>query len=135
MTDSEIAVEIAINKGFNRVMIFGATGTSLDHSISNIFLLKKLTDARIEGIIINENNWVWLIRDEIMLERVDNSCVTLLPFAGNALGVTTQGLYYPLNDAVLEVGSSWGVSNRFTGDTARISLKQGYLLVIVSVEA
>ncbi len=130
MTDSELAVEIAINKGFYRVLLFGATGTRLDHSISNIFLLKKLTDANIDGIIVNETSYVRLIKDEIRLDRVEDAYVTLLPFAGNALGVSTQGLYYPLDDATLEVGSSWGVSNRFTEDTACIKLKQGYLLVI-----
>ncbi len=134
MTDSEIAVEMAIDKGFDRVLLIGATGTRLDHSLSNISLLKKLTDAGIDGVIINESNYVRLIKDEIRLERVDDAYVTLLPFGGNAMGVTTQGLYYPLDDATLEVGSSWGVSNRFTEDTACIKLKQGYLLVIVSIE-
>ncbi len=134
MTDSELAVEIAINKGFNRVLLFGATGTRLDHSLSNVFLLKKLTDANIEGILINENNSLRLIKGELRLEQKEDAFVTLLPVAGNASGVTTRGLYYPLEDAVLEVGSSWGVSNRFSGETAIISVKQGYLLVIISTE-
>lgn len=134
MTDSELAVEIAISKGFERVIILGATGTRLDHSMSNIFLLKKLTDAGIEGIIANEGNWVRLINDGLTLERADNVYITLLPFAGDACGVTTQGLYYPLDDATLKVGTSWGVSNRFAADTASISIKKGYLLVIMSME-
>ncbi len=134
MTDSELAVEIAINKGFNRVILLGATGTRMDHSLSNIFILKKLTDANIEGIIANENNVVRLIKDELLLERRDNTFVTLLPIAGNALGVTIRGFHYPLDDATLEVGSSWGVSNRFSEATAHIKLNHGYLLVVMSTE-
>lgn len=41
MTDSELAVEIAINRGCSRVILLGAIGSRLDHSISNLFLLKK----------------------------------------------------------------------------------------------
>ncbi len=51
---------------------------------------------------------------------------------GKVTGVTTEGLYYPLWDATLEFGTTWGVSNEFAGETASVSIKEGLLLVIKS---
>lgn len=132
MTDSELAIEIALERGCSRVILLGAVGSRLDHSLSNIFLLKKLLDHDCVGLIADEKNEIRLIRDRIELEREDNAFVTLLPMAGNAAGVSTKGLRYPLSDATLEEGSSWGVSNEFSEDTAIVTVKEGYLLVIIS---
>lgn len=132
MTDSELAIEIALERGCSRVVLLGAIGTRLDHSLSNVFLLKKLLDRNCEGLIADEKNEIRLIRERIELKREAAAYVTLLPMSGNAAGVSTKGLRYPLHDAVLNAGSSWGVSNEFSDDTAVVTVKKGYLLVIVS---
>ncbi|HOA54057.1 MAG: thiamine diphosphokinase [Clostridiaceae bacterium] len=134
MTDSELAVEIAINRGCSRVILLGAIGSRLDHSISNLFLLKKIHDANVEGIIADEKNEIRLISGSIRLKRKDGVFVTLLPVAGSASGVSTRGLYFPLEGAVLELGSSLGVSNRFSEEEAYIEVKEGLLLVILAKE-
>lgn len=132
MTDSELAIQTAFEKGCNSIILIGAVGSRLDHSLSNIFLLKKMTDLNLVGMIANEHNEVMLIKKSITLEREEGTFITLLPLAGSAKGVTTSGLYYPLDDATLEVGSSWGVSNQFAADVATVTVKEGYLLVIKS---
>ncbi len=132
MTDSELAIEIALERGCDKIILLGAVGSRLDHSLSNVFLLKKLIDSNCEGLIVDEKNEIRLIRDCIELNREEDAFVTLLPMAGNAAGVSTQGLRYPLRDATLEAGSSWGVSNEFSADSACVTVKEGYLLVIVS---
>jgi thiamine pyrophosphokinase len=132
MTDSELALEIAIEKGCRRVILLGALGTRLDHSLSNVFLLKKLLDSGVEGILADENNEARLINDKIELDREEDRYLTLLPFAGDAEGVTIQGFYYPLENATLKVGSSWGVSNRFASGRAVVTVRKGCLLVLLS---
>jgi len=132
MTDSELAVQVACERGSRRITLLGAIGSRIDHVLSNLFLLKKLTDLNIEGVIANEKNEIRLIKDHIELKNEKDMFVSLLPVAGNAAGVTTRGLYYPLENATLEVGSSWGVSNRVIDDSASVSVREGYLLVIKS---
>jgi len=46
------------------------------------------------------------------------------------VGVTTEGLAYPLRGETLEPGSSRGVSNAFESEEARISVDDGVLLAI-----
>jgi len=132
MTDSELAVEIAMEKGCSRIILLGAVGSRLDHSMSNLFLLKKMLDANVDGLIADEKNEVRLVRGSIRLKREDGAFVTLLPFGGDATGVSTRGLYFQLVDDVLKVGSSRGVSNRFTDDEAYVEVKDGMLLVITA---
>jgi len=132
MTDSELAIQVACEKGCNRITLLGAIGSRIDHMLSNLFLLKKLADLNVEGVIANEKNEIRMIKDHIELKNEKDVFVSLLPVAGNASGVTTRGLYYPLENATLEVGSSWGVSNRVVEDSASVSVKEGYLLVIKS---
>jgi len=132
MTDAEIAVDYAVDKGFTEIIIIGGIGTRLDHSLANILLVKKLLDKGIKGILVNENNEITMIRDRIEIEREKDVKVSLLPLTGVVEGITTKGLYYPLKGEDIEMGSSRGVSNEFKDEVAEVSIKNGILIVIKS---
>ncbi|RJQ39623.1 MAG: thiamine diphosphokinase [Nitrospiraceae bacterium] len=132
MTDTEIAVDFAAEKGCKEAVVIGGLGTRIDHSLSNVFLLKKMLDRGIKGIIVNEYNEVTIINDRIWLTRERDIKITLLPLSEKVVGVTTKGLYYPLHNATIELGMTWGVSNEFTDEVAEVSVKSGLLLVIKS---
>lgn len=132
MSDTELAIQIALDRGCTAFVLIGSLGTRADHSMSNIFLLKQLLDSGASGIIVDEHNEITLIKDKINIAREENLRVSLLPITGSIEGVTTKGLYYPLCDATLEMGSTWGISNEFTLDEAEVSIKNGLMLVIKS---
>jgi thiamine pyrophosphokinase len=132
MTDAEIAVDFAADKGFEEIIIIGGIGTRLDHSLANVLLLKKLLDKGIKGILLNENNEITLIKDKIEIEKEKGVKLSLLPLSGVVEGITTKGLYYPLNNEDIEIGSSRGVSNEFKDEVAEVSIKSGILIVIKS---
>lgn len=132
MTDTEIAVEIALERGSTNIVFLGAMGTRLDHSLSNIFHLKKLYDNNVTGLLADERNEITLIDSNIKLDRAEGMKVTLLPLSTVVRGVTTKGLMYPLFNATMSLGSSWGVSNEFDGDTAEVAIAEGLLLVVKS---
>ena len=48
----------------------------------------------------------------------------------NAVGVTVEGAKYTLNDSTLSPFEPLGVSNEFTGRTARIKVQKGTLLIV-----
>jgi thiamine pyrophosphokinase len=131
-TDTEIAVDYAIGKGCKSIIILGGIGYRLDHSLSNIFLLKKMLDRGVSGKIVDEYNEIILISDRIKLQKEENLKITLLALGEKVEGVTTRGLSYPLDDATLEQGSTWGVSNEFADEFAEVLIKNGLLLVIKS---
>lgn len=132
MTDTELAVQYAIDRGCDTIIIIGGVGTRLDHSLANILSLKKIMDRNVRGFVVDEHNEITIIRDSIKLFREEGVKVTLLPLTEKVEGVTTKGLYYPLVDATMEMGTSWGVSNEFSCEEAEISIKSGLLLIIRS---
>ncbi|NND12397.1 MAG: thiamine diphosphokinase, partial [Acidimicrobiia bacterium] len=58
------------------------------------------------------------------------SMVSLLPYGGNARGVTLTGFVYGLDDEMLEAGSGRGLSNIIVGEHASISVAEGTLLAM-----
>jgi thiamine pyrophosphokinase len=132
MTDTELAVETAINRGSKKIIFIGGLGTRHDHSLSNIFILRPLLFKGIEGVVVNEHNEIMLIDKELTLSREMDTKITLLPLSEKVEGVNIKGFYYPLKDATLEMGSTWGVSNEIIEETGRITIKSGLLLVIKS---
>lgn len=131
-TDMELALDIAVEKGATRIFITGATGSRLDHTLSNIQLLHKLADAGVEGIIVNGNNYIHLLTDHIEIDKKEGFYLSLVPATPRVEGITTKGLAYPLKDAVMVMGTGLGISNEFTSETAEITVKKGRLYVIVS---
>lgn len=56
--------------------------------------------------------------------------VTLLPIGGDARGVTTGGLRWALDRALLRMGRSRGLSNEVASVPASVGLEEGVLLVV-----
>jgi thiamine pyrophosphokinase len=132
LTDSELAVETAIEKGCDTVVLIGCTGSRLDHTLANVQILKKMLDNGVKGIIVNENNEIMLMKDHLIIEREDDTRISLLPLTDKVTGITLKGFYYPLEDFTLELGSARCVSNEFSEDIAEISITGGLLLVLKS---
>jgi thiamine pyrophosphokinase len=56
--------------------------------------------------------------------------ISLIPLNGDALGITTEGLAYPLKDEGLTSGSVRGISNMLEKSSAHVKLLNGLLLVV-----
>lgn len=132
-TDTHMAAKLAIQLQSNNVTIIGATGTRMDHTISNIHILKEFIDNNIECIIINENNKIKLINKKTIL-NIDNEYkyTSLIPLTTSVEGLTLKGFKYPLLNATLNIGQSIGISNEQIKDKATINISDGILILIQS---
>lgn len=130
-TDTDIAVKAAMEKGFDEFVLLGATGTRLDHTLSNIGLLEFLAKNGKRGYVINENNIITVILKSSVIERKDGWHLSLIPIGG-VKGVTLKNLKYPLENYDLKFSESLAVSNEFTDKDAVVELKEGSLIVIKS---
>jgi len=115
------------------IIILGAIGTRIDHTIANMHILKEALDNNIECKIIDSRNEIQLINKRTIL-RLDEKYkyVSLIPFTTKVKGVALKGFKYLLEDAVLEIGHSIGVSNEQIEEYAEIDLKEGILILIKS---
>ena len=63
-TDTELAFLEAINMGFKSIKILSCIGQRFDHTLANIFLLKKGVDSGVECCIQNENNEITMLKGD-----------------------------------------------------------------------
>ncbi|MDA8237076.1 MAG: thiamine diphosphokinase [Chloroflexi bacterium] len=135
-SDLELAVVAAVARGAARLTILGALGgPRFDHALANAWLLAHAALAGRAAVLLDGRARVRLLdasRGAVAVELpgAAGDLVTLLPFAADALGVTTVGLDYPLRDEPLAVGPARGLSNVRSGPEARVSLRGGRLLII-----
>jgi len=131
-TDLELALSYVVERGFQEVIIFGALGGRLDHTLANLLLLALPRFATAQIRIVDLPEEALLVRDgrSVTIEGLPGDLVSLLPLGGDAGGVTTAGLAWALDGDTLRFGSSRGVSNELTISTARIAVEHGCLLVV-----
>jgi len=133
-TDSELCVSWALENNATQITLLGVTGTRLDHTLANIFLLTKLARQNIPSRIINKNNEIHIVTDFIELKGQPKDFLSLIPVTEKVTGITLKGLEYPLVNATIEMGSSLGISNSFKKDVASVSIEKGILIVIKSTD-
>jgi thiamine pyrophosphokinase len=130
-TDTQICFEYALER-YDDIVLIGATGTRLDHTLGNINILKLGADKGKRACIIDENNEIYVIKDRIALQGKVGDMLSLLPLSSVVEGVNLTGVQYPLIDATMEIGSSYGISNSFKEETIELTIKSGYMIVIKS---
>ncbi|HHX65756.1 MAG TPA: thiamine diphosphokinase [Chloroflexi bacterium] len=129
-TDTELALIEAVARGATRITLIGVRGGRADHELANLLLLSLPALQGIDVSIYDGLSYLSLIRDERRLQGAAGDTVSLIPLGGNAEGITTEGLEYPLRDETLHVGPARGVSNVMLSDTARVTLRRGLLLLV-----
>ncbi len=132
MSDTQLAVEWAIENKADDITLTGTTGNRLDHTLANIFLLKTISEKGVSCKMIDDYNEIYLVSDNIRLKGCPGDLLSIIPITEKAQGITLKGLEYPLYNAEISMGSSIGISNCFTGYEAIISIKKGILLIIKS---
>jgi thiamine pyrophosphokinase len=131
-TDLELALSFAVKQGAQEIIIFGALGGRLDHTLSNLLLL---TLPSLDGValrVVHGPEEVLLARggEAVTIVGSPGDLVSLLPWGGDVHGITTQGLAWALESDTLKFGFSRGVSNEMGASEARIAVEAGQLLVV-----
>lgn len=130
-TDTQIAIEHAIENGFNEIYVINETGNRLDHFISNIYMLVKFY-KQVDIKIVNNRNLIFLSDSEFELEGHPGQYISLIPLNEKVTAASSEGLKFPIIDTVLIRGETTGVSNEFIEDTCFVKISSGTLIVILS---
>jgi thiamine pyrophosphokinase len=81
---------------------------------------------------VDEQQEMFVTRDQAEIAGQPGDIVSLIPLGGDAQGIVTEGLLYPLRDEPLVSGPARGISNVMTEPFARVTLRGGALLVVHS---
>ena len=135
-TDTQLAVDTAIERGADNIIIIGGLGGRIDHTLSNVFLLEYIAKKNVRALITDGRNRVRLMRADGALTSMSVEpgfkYLSLVSLTDTCENVSISGVFYPLSGKTLERSYSYAVSNEITADHAEISLEKGSLLVIES---
>lgn len=130
-TDTMLASEEAMRRGYDELLIYGATGSRLDHSLANIQLLADLSQKKARAILVGPNFSITAVTDSSLhFNAKARGTISVFCNGADAGGVSLRGLKYPLDNVILKANCPLGVSNEFTGTQAEAEVKTGTLIVI-----
>lgn len=132
-TDMELAMNLVARETPSRVVVAGGGGGRFDHELA---LAGLICSSRWDEI--DEIDWVssraraHVVRRRRAIHGDVGDLVSLIPMHGDAVGVTTSGLEWPLAGETLAAGSSRGVSNVMESPVADVRVQSGTLLVVLT---
>lgn len=133
-TDMELAIDIAVARGYKDMIILGATGTRLDHTMANMMLLEKYYIQGIKIKIIDNNNVIQIISDntKLTLQYKKNYFISIVPITEEINDLTLKGFKYPLNKVNVKRGSTLCISNEINVKVSEVTLRKGTAFLIIA---
>lgn len=132
--DTELALQLAIERQSSEIHILGGMGTRLDHMLATVRLLGFAMQREIPCYLVDAHNRVRLVQGRTPLKKAGQygTYVSLLPLTTQVTGVTLTGFKYPLHSATLGGFSSLAISNEIVGEEAVVELEEGVLVLVES---
>jgi thiamine pyrophosphokinase len=131
-TDAMLAVRHGLRAGCREFLLYGSLdGRRLDHTVANFQTLQFLADNGGFGYLIGEDYLVTVVKDgAVTFPAGAEGILSVFCMGADAEGVTIEGAHYGLTEGTLSAGFPLGVSNHFTGQETKVSVKNGSLLLL-----
>jgi thiamine pyrophosphokinase len=132
-TDLELALQHAHQHGATEVLVLAALGRRWDQTLANVLLPAGQAYTGLKVRLLDGPQEILLVhpRQTLELHGEPGDTLSLIPLMGDATGITTGNLEYPLQGETLHFGSTRGVSNVMQAKTATVYLETGLLLCVV----
>lgn len=131
VTDTMLACDVAIERGYRRITIAGGTGGRADHGLSNILFLENLLNRHVDALLTDGENRIMVCRDRTITLPDRGGYFSV--FALDTCVVTLSGCKYPVQNVTLRRDLPYAVSNEvLPGGAATIELS-GVAVVMETV--
>lgn len=127
-TDVEKCLKYAIRKRFTEVVLLGATGDRLDHSICNLGIVIKFFN-KIRIHILHEKSILSCYNSKVSLPAGIGEIFSLYGF-GDKCTITISGLKYKMKNKLLVFGKNESTSNVAVDTKVNIKIRSGHVFVI-----
>ena len=131
-TDGERAIEIAADKEYEEIVLYGYAGGRGDHVYANLSLLAYADRLGLRAKAVSRNEIVRFYngKEEIItVEAKKGDVISVLPFYDKAIVTDSDGLFYSYKDTALTRTRALGISNVATKENPTFTLKEGAVLV------
>lgn len=134
-SDTQSAMNYAIQNGAKEIVILGVTGNRVDHLMANFGLLILAQKQGAEVALADRYNYMKLISSGTILKKAEQfgKYVSFFPLGGDVTGLTLEGFKYPLDKYHLTTADSGlTASNEISEEYAKVTYESGTLLMIMS---
>lgn len=130
-TDTQLALEYAVENGADECVIYGGLGGRLDHTLANLQTAYALAKKGVKVRFVGKDCEAFYIRESAVLQGEEGRFFSLFAL-DKAKGVSIRGAKYEITDKEMDNFYPLGVSNAFTGGECEIKVREGVLLAIVN---
>ncbi len=129
-TDTELCLEVLLEKGADDIIILAATGTRLDHMFSSMFLLERLKKENVAGRFIDDHNEVRFIsNEEVEIPKNNYKYLSIVPVS-KEVSLYIKGTYYDVEDLKFNRYTIRATSNQIKEAVAKIKIDgEGFLIL------
>lgn len=132
-TDTMLAVKTAIDRGADRITLYGALGARFDHAFANVQTLIYAHEQGCEMTIADSGNIISVQGEgRRSYPLMKDWYFSVFSLTERAEILSMSGVKYPLENAVLTRSFPLGVSNEITDSEAVVAVRSGLLLVVRS---
>ena len=124
-TDSEAAILIAMEDGYDEIILFGGLGGRIDHEMVNLHLM-LYRDYPLT--LMDENNTVKVLSKGTYEVEKTHRYLSFLPLEESC--ITEEGVAYPLDKRKLSLQDIYTTSNEIVNEKARIIIHYGKVLMM-----
>lgn len=129
--DLEKALIEVEKRGYERILIGGATGKRIDHTLKNLSVLLKWNQRFDKLLLLDDYGITFITPNKIVADLPQGIVISLMPLNGAVYPINSKGLAWELSDYRLEAGSQDGSSNYSVADRIHIEYTNGALLLFI----
>lgn len=136
-TDTTFAIESVMHKGCTSIVLVGALGGRIDHTLANIQSLVYCAKKGIEAFVLDGETQILCVYandgpQTFKISPVEDYYFSLLAYSEKCEAVTIKDAMYLLDRYDLESDMARAVSNEFIGKDVEISFESGTMLVVLT---
>ena len=131
-TDLELALRLAVAEGATQIDVLAVLGGRLDQSLANLLLLVRPEWMDVQVRVVEGNEIAWPVRggQATTVHGTVGDTLSLVPLTPVVMGVTLEGVEWPLHNARLTLGSTLTISNVLVAPSACVQVGEGLVLVV-----
>ena len=134
-TDTEAALNLALQRGASEVTLYGALGGRIDHTLANIRLLLQFVKKGLYVQLVGEKNRLTVLsKGEHHLEATAFKYLSFFALESTVTHLTLKDVKYPLVNYTLAQDDIRCISNETLGADYQVKFESGYLLMISSCD-
>lgn len=131
-TDTNIAVDYAIEHGCTEIYLYGGLGGRIDQEFSHFCLMKYALDRGAHLSMIDDINEIRMEDKSFTLSDSGRKYVSFFPYGGEVKNVSIRGFKYEADNITLSPALVQASSNEFVdGECGSVDFDNGTIIVML----